>query len=415
MTNEQYIIHNREANVRSLALNKVPEGVNILWCLQQIEGYQSAKKKLPKWAAIDNIIYPLRLSMEQCSSEATALYKHNIVQRLNKSIDAHIFVDLTGGLGVDFSYMARNFDTAIYVEQQEILCETAKHNMPLLDLHNVKIVNADSTSYLKKLEYSDIIYIDPARRDNCGKKTIAIEDCTPNISVIQHELLKKSRFIIIKLSPMLDITQALRTLTNVCEIHVVSVKGECKELLCILSFTHAYDVITYHCVNLETKDAPFSCISKEQAVVQANLTSTSLVGQLLFEPNASILKAGVQDAFAIKYNLHKLHPMSNLFICSTDNFYQIYNYKAVIGYPPARIFHIVATSDFSKKSLKELLRNTHQGNITIRNFPSTVASLRKRLKLKDGGDDYFFATTLSDNRHILIKCQIFINRHNVLG
>ncbi len=412
MTNEEFIILNREKDIRSLALRKMPKSVDAIWCLKQIEGYQIAKRKLPRWAATDGLWYPQRLSMEQCSSENTAIYKKHIAKRLLQTIQnvqtiydtESIFVDLTGGFGVDFSYIASCFDTAYYIEQQQELCTTAAHNFPLLGLPNVKIVNENSCSFLNNISAAHIIYIDPARRNNAGKKTVAIEDCTPNISSLQDIILSKSIYTIIKLSPMLDITQALRILKNVSEIHIVSVKGECKELIFVLhSKASTSNSIPsacqqncspiYHCVNLATTQASFTTANKTIApnILPSNI---SLKGLYLIEPNSSILKAGVQHAFAQTFNLHKLHAMSNLFVSNTCPPPDI----------PARFFSIVDSSDFTKASLKKLLGNTKQGNLTIRNFPSTVAELRKRLKLKDGGQDYFFATTLSDNSHVLLKC-----------
>lgn len=412
MTNEEFIILNREKDTRSLALKKMPEGVDAIWCLKQIEGYQIAKRKLPRWAATDSLWYPQRLSMEQCSSENTAIYKKNIAKRLLQTIQdvqtvyniESVFVDLTGGFGVDFSYMAPCFNTAYYIEQQQELCTIAAHNFPLLGLPHAKIINENSCAFLNNMSAAHIIYIDPARRNNAGKKTVAIEDCTPDISSLQDIIFSKSIYTIIKLSPMLDITQALRILKNVSEIHIVSVKGECKELLFVLHSKEptstsipsacqqtCYPI--YHCVNLATTQAPFTTADKATAldILPANI---SLKGLYLLEPNASILKAGVQHAFAQTFQLQKLHSMSNLFVSNTCPPSDI----------PARSFHIVDSSDFTKASLKKLLGNTKQGNLTIRNFPSTVAELRKRLKLKDGGQDYFFATTLSDNSHVLLKC-----------
>lgn len=404
MTNEDFIIHNREADIRSLALQKVPEGVDALWCLRQIEGYQLAKKKLPVWAQTEGIWYPPRLSMEQCSSEITAQYKRSIAARLTRGETPGTFIDLTGGFGVDFSYMAQGFKKAIYVEQQEVLCDAARHNMPILGLQNATITGTDSETFIDNTDQADIIYIDPARRNSTGRKTIAIEDCTPDITSLQHKILAKARYAITKLSPMLDITQALRTLNNVCEVHVVSVKGECKELICVQSASHPDGIITYHCVNLSTPDTPFMCTDRGGSTAQILPKDTPVTGMLLFEPNASILKAGVQDAFAMQYGLLKLHPMSNLYVCDDATMSRHTANDDLKGLPPARIFRIIDAGDFSKSSLKTLLRDCDKGNITIRNFPSTVAELRKRLRLKDGGDTYFFATTMQNGKHILIKC-----------
>ena len=391
MTNEEYILTYRDADVRALALKKVPEGVDAPWCLRQIEGYQLSKKKLPRWAGTEGVWFPPRLSMEQCSSEVTARYKAEVALRIAKSRES--FIDLTGGFGVDFSYMAQNFKSAIYVEQQEVLCEAARHNFPLLGIENAEIVNTADYSTLLKTHYS-LIYLDPARRSDTGKKVYAIEDCTPDIATLQDKLLERADSVMVKLSPMLDITQALRTLHNVTEVHTVSVKGECKELLLVMSAkSEAGAPIIYHCVNLDTNDSPFICDVTRQPLA----ITTPEVGDYIFEPNASILKAGVQDAFAACYSLGKLHPMSNLFTM-----------KKGVGVPdgiPARAFRITAMSDFSKSALKIFLKDLKQANIAIRNFPSTVNELRKRLKIKEGGSVYIFATTVSNGSHILIRCE----------
>lgn len=373
----------------------MPEGVDAIWCLRQIEGYQLARKKLPQWADKEGIWFPPRLSMEQCSSEATARYKAEVAARLCSSITsgATSLIDLTGGFGVDFSYMAPQFGKAIYVEQQEVLCDAARHNFPLLGLGNTEIINAQSGEdfSLSNLHYS-LIFLDPARRDDIGRKVFAIEDCTPDITALQDDLLKNADYVMVKLSPMLDITQALRSLHCVREIHVVSVKGECKELLFVMSNEASTEPLSYHCVNLDTQDEPFVTQGSQQTTEYAMPEKD----MLLFEPNASIMKAGVQDAFAAHYSLGKLHPMSNLFTKKND-----------VDVPegiPARAFRITHIYDFSKQSLKQLRNETKQANLTVRNFPSTVADLRKRLKLKEGGSIYIFATTVKDNRHILLSC-----------
>ena len=397
MTNEEFIKQHRNENPLSLALKKAPEGIDLQWCLRQIEGYGIAKKKLPEWTKTDNIWFPPRLSMEQCSSETTARYKQAIAERLG----CKVLIDLTGGFGIDFSYMARNMENAFYIEQQEVLCNIASHNFPLMGLQNIKIYNtaceefwnqyvSDSTTAEKQREKS-LIYLDPARRNNKGEKVFSINDCTPDVTLLQDRLLENSAYIMLKLSPMLDIAQARRQLKDISEIHIVSVKGECKELIFVMSKDS--DRQHYYCVNLETDEAPFTSdtsATTEQAEIA--LPSEITEGAFLFEPNASIMKAGVQNAFARRYNLKKLHPMSNLFLG-----------KEPIQNIPARQFIIERMSDFQKGNLKSFMQDIRQANLTIRNFPSTVEDLKKRLKIKDGGNIYLFATTLSDDTHVLIR------------
>ena len=397
ISNEEYIEQNRDMDVRQLAFQKMPEGVDAKWVLRQIEGYQLALKKLPQWAEVAGLHYPPRLSMEQCSSEATAQYKSTLAKRLSSRCG--VLADLTGGFGVDFSYMARPFAKAIYVERQEELCEAARHNFPLLGLTQAEVIACTAEEFLDTIDVidpdnklCDITFLDPARRDDAGKKTIAISDCTPDLLQLQTKLLSFSRFVIVKLSPMLDITMALRTLHHVSEVHVVSVKGECKELLFVIT-DKATGRPDYHCVNLGSGESDL-ILGLEEIEKARNMSIASVPqpGQYLFEPNASIMKAAMQDAFAASYGLQKLHPMSNLFLGT-----------APIASVPARQFIITGISNFSKASLKAFLKDMPQANLTIRNFPSTVADLRKRLKIKEGGSVYLFATTLSDGSHILIS------------
>lgn len=385
----------------------MPEGVSRMWALQQIEGYQLAKKKLPQWAHLfaegKDIHFPPHISMEQCSSEATAKYKAAIINRelpiancQLSTINYQLLIDLTGGYGIDFSYMAPHFDKSIYVEKNEELCTIAKHNFELLGLHNTEVVNANCEEYLSHhvgVTPQTVIFLDPARRDSAGGKVYRIEDCTPNLVVLQDSLFDIAHTVMVKLSPMLDITQALRTLRNVSDIHIVSVKAECKELLFIMHREEPAS-LTYHCVNLETEEEYFQHnTTSEPQYDNVQVCRHIEPGTILFEPNASILKAGLQDTFGAHYGLHKLHPNSNLYIGD-----------APIDHVPARQFRIVAISDFSKSSIKNFLKDIKQANLTIRNFPSTVIHLRQRLKIKEGGNDYLFATTIADDSHVLIRC-----------
>ena len=397
MTNEDFIIQHRHDDVRALALRKAEEGVDLKWCLQQIEGWQKACDKLPRWAEQDGLWYPPALSMEQCSSEYTAEYKKSVVSRLLPDASDRLrFADLTGGYGIDFSYMASLFAESCYVERNAELCRVAEHNFSVLSLIGAKVVCADSTGYLRSAEtdYS-LLYLDPARRDGVGRKTVAISDCTPDIGEIIGDLLHASHYVIIKLSPMLDISAALAVLRCVREIHVVGVKGECKELLFVLDAQ--YDGMpTYHAVNLASADDPFICSQQQRSDVVLSVAGQSIVlaqGMYLFEPNASVLKAGIQDVLCQRYGVAKLHPMSNLFISK----------EPVDGFP-GRAFKVVDYCGFGKKELRAMLGETKRANLAIRNFPSTVADLRKKLRLAEGGDVYLFATTLADGSHVLVRC-----------
>lgn len=386
MTNQEYIALHQDDDVRKLALSKAPAGVDQAFCLQQIEGRQTAQRKLPEWYANVGLIYPVRVSMEQCSSQQTAMYKRALAERLLPT-DRHRMVDLTGGFGIDFSYLARLFDEADYVEKDETLCVIARHNMPLLGLEYARIHQMTGEDFADGMGQYSLVYLDPSRRDAAGRKVVALSDCTPDIEALQEKLLGKAPIVMVKLSPMLDIRDTIRRLPSVAEVHVVSVNGECKEILLVLSREHT--PVHIHCVNIGDKTQTF-ITDDHQATPEIALRP----GRFLYEPNASILKAGTQDALCQAYKVGKLHPFSHLF--TSDDF---------IADFPGRSFEVEDTCGFGKKELKALTGSLTQANLTVRNFPATVAELRKRLKLREGGDTYLFATTLSDETHVIIKCK----------
>ena len=246
----RFVLDHREEDVRALALRgSRDKDVDLPWALDQIQGWQAARRKLPSWAAIDGIVYPPHLSMEQCSSEQTARYKAEMAGRGQR------LVDLTGGFGVDFSVMARGFAEAVYVERQAPLCEIAADNFRLLGLQQATVVCADGTDYLQTMPQADLIYIDPARRDDHGGRTYGIADCTPNVLSIRDLLMEKAERVLIKLSPMLDWRKAVTDLgpQYVREVHIVSVANECKELLILLSPGTSFRLI---CANDNTKFEP---------------------------------------------------------------------------------------------------------------------------------------------------------------
>lgn len=386
MTNTEFIVQHKSDDVRKLALGKVPEGIDLPFCLQQIEGWQLACKKIPQWAGTDGLLYPPHLSMEQCSSEKTALYKKQLVQRILCD-EMEQMVDLTGGFGIDFSYMAPLFRKAVYIERQETLCQIARHNFNLLGLRHAEVRQSQAEDELAQIKNVSLIYIDPARRDCMGRKVVLIEDCQPNVICLQGELLKRAKVVLLKLSPMLEIRHALLQLHNVREVHVVSVDGECKELLLVM---HQQDIpFCYNCVNLSG--------TRQETVVPDTWPSPVICEKektFLYEPNASILKAGVQDALCEQLGVEKLHPFSHLFTS-----------EELITAFPGRSFRILGRSDFSKQGLRTLLSGVKQANLTVRNFPASVQELRKKLKLSDGGNFYLFATTLKDESHVLLLCE----------
>ena len=482
-----FIRQHQDDDVRQLAFlgSKYPE-VDMPFALDQIRGRKMARVKLPRWASIDGIIYPPHISMEQCSSEQTALYKAELAARLlglspsssengeekekesenasnlhlseicefagKGAVDSEFakneatckkqqilteseenvnetkedphegdfseetgFVDLTGGFGVDFSYIASRLGVkSMYVERQAHLCEAAKENFGRLGLKNAIVKNGDGIEVLhsfaskKEAAASDslgitedqpqsllktnlglkLIFIDPARRDDAGNKVVSLKDCTPDVTVLQEEMLSKADYIIIKLSPMLDWHRAVSELNCVQEVHIISVNNECKELLLVLSARNMGNLRIY-CVN----DAQsFVCDELDMESSSVKIAPSTLEEmQYLYEPNASLMKAGCFSVLSKRYGARMLSKNSHLFVS-----------QAPIEAFPGRSFRIIAISSFNKKELKRHLSGITKANIATRNFPLSVAELRKRLKLKDGGETYIFATTLSDESHMLV-------------
>lgn len=381
-------------DVRALALKVKPqEDIDLPFALTQIEGWQKAKDKLPSWANNENILYPPHLSLEQCSSELTAQYKQQIVKE--SKTQQNTFADLTGGFGIDCTFIGKLFKQAYYVERQELLCQLAKNNFLVSKLINIDICHTDAKDFLLQTSHLDWLFIDPARRNLSGGKVVALEDCEPNILELKELLLEKADKVMAKLSPMLDIKKAISALGNIVEqVHVVSVDNECKEILLVMSKNaqHYEHVLT--AVNLSSKGEPQQsfCFHHEEEEKSCNYATA--LQTYLYEPNASILKAGAFKSIASRFHLAKLHPNSHLY--TSDTLHSVF---------PGRIFHIEDYSSFNKKELAHLLQGIDKGNLTVRNFPQDVATLRKKLKLNEGGSTYLFATTLNDGKKILIKCR----------
>ena len=497
-----FIHQHQDDDVRQLAFlgSKYPE-VDMPFALDQIRGRKMARVKLPRWASIDGIIYPPHISMEQCSSEQTALYKAELAARLlglspsssengeekekesenasnlhlseicefagKGAVDSEFakneatckkqqilteseenvnetkedphegdfseetgFVDLTGGFGVDFSYIASRLGVkSMYVERQAHLCEAAKENFGRLGLKNAIVKNGDGIEVLhsfaskKEAAASDslgitedqsqsllktnlglkLIFIDPARRDDAGNKVVSLKDCTPDVTLLQEEMLSKADYIIIKLSPMLDWHRAVSELNCVKEVHIISVNNECKELLLVLSARNM-GVMEASSANGEVKHAGnlrIYCVNDAQSFVceESDMEASSVKiapstleeMQYLYEPNASLMKAGCFGVLSGRYDARMLSKNSHLFVS-----------RDLIAAFPGRSFRIIAISSFNKKELKRHLSGITKANIATRNFPLSVAELRKRLKLKDGGETYIFATTLSEESHVLV-------------
>lgn len=457
-----FVAAHRTEDVRQLALKaKRVEGLDLPLALDQIAGWQIARKKLPQWASCEGIVYPPHISMEQCSSQFTAQYKSEIAQtllapaatvrarvsdsgesdnqttksepQLSDSAESVMqtaksafqlsdspesdtqemkmgawmsdspesdtlvarssMVDLTGGFGVDFSYLARGFSQATYVERQRHLCDLAEHNMAALGLDQARIVCGDGVEYLRQMGPVDFIYLDPARRDEHGSRTYAIEDCTPNVLELRDLLLAKSQYTLVKLSPMLDWRKAVADFDGtVREVHIVATGNECKELLLVLGQQ----------VHEEPSAPRVFCVNDNQRIDydSAAYTQGLRIGgkplpeakNYLYEPNASIMKAGCFDLVEERFGVTQVGPSSHLFVSATP-----------VADFPGRGFAIEAIGGMNKKDIKRLLNGTKQANIAVRNFPLTAPQLRKKLKLADGGPVYLFGTTMQGCDHVLLR------------
>lgn len=346
---------------------------------QQVEGKQKSKNKLPAWFQKEGLLYPVRLSMEQCSSELTAQYKAQLSKGEN-------FIDLTGGFGVDSYFISQSFSKGVHCELNSELQTIVAHNFNTLGA-NIRSFNKDGLKHLQKTSKQfDLIYIDPARRGIRNQKVIRLEDYTPNILDHLDLLFEKGKQILLKTAPLLDIKQVLSQLPHIQEVHVVAVNNECKEVLYLLGKENPYET-QIHCVDL-AKEQKFDFTFQEEE----RICTTSQPLTYLYEPNAAILKAGAFNSIGNIFDLHKLHPNSHL-----------YTSDALLSNFPGRVFVIEEITKLNKKELAILLPNK-KANITRRNFPLSVADIRKKIGLKEGGDKYLFATTLKDNKPTILVC-----------
>ena len=377
----QYIRENLNSDVPTLALKKAPVGTDISLALRQIEARQLLRKKVPSWSENEDLLFPAHLSIEQCSSEASAQYKAGLLQ-------GQTFADLTGGLGIDTYFIAQRFQQSDYVEQQTELCDLAMHNFEVLNA-NVKVKNESAEDYLKHCEPKDCIFIDPARRDEHGHKTVSIADCTPDVSTIQDGLLQKAEKVMIKLSPMLDISKALEELHHVKEVHVVAVANECKELVFILERGYQGEP-QFVCVNLMTSQPEVCFTQEEERQCPSRLADSVL--NYLYEPNPAVMKAGCYKLLTECFDVCKLHKNSNL-----------YTSKQCVSDFPGRIFEVMDWAPYNKKVKQTLLQGIEKASIAVRNFPLSVAELRRVLKIKDGDIVYLFATTLKGEEKVIIR------------
>lgn len=397
----RFIADHRNDDVRQLALGKKPPGVDSAFALEQIAGWQTARTKLPTWASTEGIVYPPHLSLEQCSSEMTAHYKARLCQRLlgGAPTQGTAFADITGGMGVDFSFLAPLFERSYYIERLPHLCACARHNFPLLGLENAEVMEADGIEALDRLPHLRLLFVDPARRDSHGARTFSISDCTPDLLPLLPRLLDKADLVVAKLSPMLDwhhtaVSLDAASTGAVKEIHIVATGNECKELLVVLSADAPTGPTTLHCANdncLFTTDIETERQAPAPPFVADFAEAATAIW--LYEPNAAIMKAGCFGTLAMQWPLKALAANSHLFV--GDRHFADF---------PGRQLRIQSICTLNKRQLKATLAGITHANITTRNFPMSAAELRKRLRLVDGGAHHILASTIGKCEHVLFVC-----------
>lgn len=381
-----FILENAETNVHQLALqsSRFPL-VDMQLAIRQIGGRQKIKSKIPLFYFTDDILYPAQLSVEQSSSESTANYKSMLCE-------GNTLVDLTGGFGVDCCFMSRQFKEVVYVERQEELCKLARHNFIALNKKHIEVIHAETEQYLTQLQPVDWIFVDPARRSKTGNKVVFLSDCEPDVSALSSLLLEKAKNVMIKLSPMMDITAAVRDLPNTCEIHIISVDNECKEVLLILrpAFSSKPIVKT---INIRKNNEIQTFNFDQEKELNASNLFCSAIEKYLYEPNAAIMKSGAFKLIGERFELNKLHKNTHLY---TSN-----ELKTDF---PGRVFEVIKEWGKSKNELKKEIERISKANISTRNYPLSADDLRKKLNIKDGGEVYLFACTISNEMKVIIEC-----------
>lgn len=356
--------------------------------VRQVQGYQVIQRKVPTWASFSGLCFPHHLSLEQCSSETTARYKASLMGSSQR------MADLTGGFGVDLAFMAVNLEAALYVERQPELAAIVQHNYRQLGLNHIVVRVGEAETALSLLEKDalDLIYLDPARRGQGGGKVVALADCEPDVNQLLPVLFDKAPTLLFKLSPMLDITQALRELPQTHEVHVVAVDNECKELLFLLKRGDPPGDVLLTCINLKTGGQQEVLSVSRRVALDSQPHFQGMPGRYLYEPNASLLKAGLFDYLTTVFPVFKLHPHSHLY--TADTWLPAF---------PGRGFEVIGWSPYHPKKVKQAWPELVKANLSCRHFPEHVDTVRKRLKLSDGGDDYLFATTLLDTSRVIIR------------
>lgn len=379
---QDFINKNLQTDITKLVLKGSPFlNVSIQEIAAQIISKNKCKKKLPTWFSCENIYYPNKLNIEQTSSEVTAKYKSTLVS-------GNSLIDLTGGFGVDTFYFSQVVEKITHCELNEDLSEIVSHNFKKLNLKSIDNFSGNGLEYLENSNsYFDWVYVDPSRRNDVKGKVFLLQDCIPNIPEHIDFLFNKTEHLLIKTSPILDISSALNELKFVKEVNVVAVENEVKELLFVLenNFDNPIHIKTTNILKTKQQTFNFEYLTNFPATF-------SEPKKYLYEPNSAILKSGGFNQISCQLNIDKLHQNSHLYT-SEEN----------IDFP-GRKFEILNMIPYDRKQLKKLIPSK-KANITTRNFPETVAQIRKKTKLKDGGNSYLFFTTNINNKHIILICK----------
>ncbi|MFQ3212925.1 MAG: hypothetical protein ACJAT1_001252 [Marivirga sp.] len=382
-----FITQNQQENPAQLLLsNKIPEDFPKQAIAEQIASRQKAKAKLPDLYNNKSILFPPSISMEQCSSEATALFKASL-------IEGAYLTDLTGGFGIDTLYLSEHFDKTNYVEHNDQLCALAAYNFQILHKDNINVHHADAHTFLEGMAKGDCIYIDPARRDKNNQKVFGWEDCQPNLMALLPKLLSKAKTVLAKAAPMLDISQAILQLNGfVKEVYIVEWKGEVRELLFNISDQKFTDPAIMAII-LDKSGAVQHRFEASMESEKKNATRIAQPKEYLYEPSPALMKSGFYTTLSTRYGLEKLHQNTQLFTANE-----------LIPQFPGKTYHINSIIAPQKKLLQEQLQSMH-ANLKCRNFPMDINVLKKKLGLKDGGSNYLFATTLADSSKRLLICK----------
>jgi hypothetical protein len=384
---EKFISENIHSDLKKLLLIKRSDAkIYYEFAFRQIAGLQRIRYKIPSFYNVKNILFPPQLNIEQSSSESTALYKKSLCE-------GNTLIDITGGFGIDLYFISKHFENAIYVERNEELCKIVANNFRILGATNISIIHADAVAFIEKMPASDCVFVDPARRDKTGGKTVFLEDCEPNITQLYKKILEKAKLLMVKLSPMLDITAAINALSNVHEVHIISVENECKEVLLLLKPTSS-TIIKYKAVNILKNNAFEEFEFSKESENSAICNYSSYIQNYLYEPNSSILKAGAFKSIANSYLINKLHRNTHL-----------YTSENKISEFPGRSFKVIKVWSINKKELVKLKKQVPKANISTRNFLLKPEELKKKIGIADGGDTYLFGCTLADESKVIIQCE----------